>query len=237
METVTTPVHAIGPDQLAAVYETVAELFLYPEERDGDRIAEGLATLRGAPAAFAAPILAFLGERRAADLDEYLAVLELAPPCPLYLGAYIFDEPETCLGAGLSGRNGYMIEVAAAYRHFGFELGRNELADFLPAMAEFLAISLGHPERDRIGLRRRFVDTYFRPGLAPMRAALAQRESPYALLVAALEGAVEADRALHGDGPAWEPPRRAGRPPATVISYRKTESAAERPGDAVAAGG
>jgi nitrate reductase delta subunit len=237
MEMPITPLPAIGPDELAALYGTVAELLLYPEDRDGGRVAEGLAALRRAPAEFAAPIQAFLRERRAADLDEYLAILELAPPCPLYLGSYIFDEPETCLGAGLSGRNGYMIELAATYRHFGFEMGKNELADFLPAMAEFLAISLEHPERDGIGLRRRFLEKYFRPGLAPMRGKLAQRESPYALLLAALENAAEADRVLHADEPLWEPPKREGRPPATVISYRKQETAAERPGDARAAGG
>jgi nitrate reductase delta subunit len=186
-------------EQLAALYRLVAELFLYPEDRSADRTEAGRAALEQAPARLRQPIEAFLKESRAVDPDEYLAVLELSPPCPLYLGSYIFDEPKSCLGAGLSGRNGYMIELAGTYRHFGFELGSRELADFLPAMTEFLAISLEHHERDGIGLRRRFVESYYRPGLAPMREALAKYESPYGLLIAALEAAIEDDVALAAD--------------------------------------
>ena len=121
-------------------------------------------------------------------------------------------EPTSCRGAGTSGRNGYMIELAAVYRHYGFELGKGELADFVPALAEFLAISLEYKNRDLIGLRRHFVETYIRPGLKPMCKALAKYQSPYELLIQALDAAVAEDIVAGADQPIWTPPAGAGRP-------------------------
>jgi nitrate reductase delta subunit len=201
-------------------------LLLYPEDRNRKQIAANIAALADGPEAARSPLEVFLANPRSSDLDEYLSVLELSPPCPLYLGAYIFDEPSTCLGAGLSSRNGYVIEVAAVYRHFGFEHGGNELADFLPLMTEFLAASLERLERDGIGIRRRFVEHYVLPGLKPLRERLVQYDSPYAGLVAALEVAIEQDRALQASDPIWVPPARVGRPPATVMSFRGRQSSA-----------
>ena len=155
-------------ERLAALYRLASELLLSPDERRPKRISDDLRALKGAPDAMVDPISEFLATPSSNDTDEYLNVLELTPPCPLYLGTYIFDEPKSCLGTGFSGRNGYMIELAGAYRHFGFELGGGELADFIPAMTEFLAISLV-TDCDRIGLRPRFVERYVQPGLAPMR--------------------------------------------------------------------
>lgn len=211
---------------LAAFYRAVAEMLLYPEDRNNERIAADLAALADAPEEARNPLTSFLASPRASDLDEYLAVLELSPPCPLYLGSYIFDEPSSCLGAGLSSRNGYVIEVAAVYRHFGFENTGRELADFLPLMTEFLAASLERLERDGIGIRRRFVEHYFHPGLKPMRERLVQYDSPYAGLVAGLEIAIERDRTLQAADPIWVPPARVGRPPATVMSFRGRQPSA-----------
>ncbi len=179
--------------QLAASYRLVAELLLYPEERDPAAVEAGRAALADAPAAMREPIERFIRSERSEDVDEYLAVLELSPPCPLYLGAHIFEEPASCRGAACSGRNAYMLELAGVYRHFGFEIGGGELPDFLPAMTEFLALSLEHGERDRIGLRRRLLERYVHPGLAPMREALERYDTPYALLLAALQATVGRD--------------------------------------------
>lgn len=198
--------------ELPAAYRLIAELLLYPEDRDRAAIEAGLRRLAAAPPELKAPIGKFVATPRGEDLDEYLAVLELTPPCPLYLGAYIFEEPTSCRGAGISGRNGYMIELAAIYRHYGYELDKRELADFIPALAEFLAISLEQKERDGIGLRPRLLKTYVQPGLAPMRKALAKFESPYGLLIEALEAAVENDIAASADEPMWTPPARTDRP-------------------------
>ena len=203
--------------QLAALYRLTSELFLSPEHRRREEIDRQLASLKSAPAAMADPVREFLASPRSNDADEYVMVLELTPPCPLYLGDYMFDEPSSCRGAGFSGRNGYMIELAGAYRHFGFEIGGGELADYIPAMVEFLAISLDYRDRDQIGLRRRFVERYVRPGLTPMREKLGKYDSPYQLLVGALEAAVTEDIALHADAPVWVEPTRIGKPPTPPI--------------------
>lgn len=202
---------------LATAYRVIAESLLAPDFRDNQRIRVWMEVLAAAPRALLAPLEAFAASPRASDADEHLLILELTPPCPLYLGHYLFEEPQSCRGAGLSGRNGYMIEVAAVYRHFGFELGGGELADFLPAMCEFLAISLENRHLDGIGIRRRFVEAYLRPGLAPMRQALAKYDSPYGLLIEALEAAVEIDAALRAEDPIWKPPVRAGEPNVTPV--------------------
>jgi len=218
---------AVNEKQLVAAYQTIAELLLYPEDRDTDRIANCMAELGNAPTPLMEGLHEFLASSQSGDANEYVQVLELSPPCPLYLGSYMFDEPKSCLGAGLSGRNGYMMELAGAYRHFGFEIGEGELTDFVPAMAEFLAISLDNSGLDPIGLRRRFVESYVKPGLEPMRKALAKYDSPYGLVIGALEAAVDADIALHADGPMWKVPPRVGKPPTPpVISFGSNRTVA-----------
>lgn len=202
------------PDQtLAAAYRVIAELLLNPDSRDAERVDHESAALAAAPAAIRDPIASFLAAPAAADSVEYTQTLELTPPCPLYLGAYIFDEPKSCRGAGMSGRNGYMIEIAAVYNHFGVALGGGELADYLPAMVEFLALSLEAKDRDTIGLRRRFVEQQVLPGLPLLRAALEKYESPYLQLIDALQCVVENDALTMFAGPIWVPPPEDGRRP------------------------
>jgi nitrate reductase delta subunit len=164
-----------------------------------------LLALARASAAVREPIEKFFATPGADSIDEYTQTIELSPPCPLYLGAYLFDEPTSCRGAGTSGRNGYMIELVNVYRHFGLELDGVELPDFLPVMVEFCAFSLERRELDGIGLRRRFLEQQLRPGLAPLAARLAEYESPYALPVTALEALCAEDLVCH-PGTAWAPP-------------------------------
>lgn len=213
---------AIARQDLAAVYRLVANLLLYPEERDADVTEEGVRALTGAPSAIGDPLRSFLQSPASSDADEYLQVLELTPPCPLYLGHYLFEEPQSCRGAGFSGRNSYMIEIGGVYRHYGFELDRGELADFLPAMAEFLAISLENPQRDLIGLRRRFAETYVRPALAPMREALAKYSSPYGFVIEALEAAIAVDAEQSEGSPIWKPPATSRQPRVPPLITRST---------------
>lgn len=193
----------LGPTRLAAGYRLVAELLLYPEDRDWTATGAYGAALAGHSAATSL-LDAFLTSPRAHDLDEYLTLLELTPPCPLYLGHYLFEEPSSCRGAGVSGRNAYMLELAATYRHFGMEPSGKELADYVPLVAEFLALSLARPQLDGIGLRRRLLERHVAPALPEMRAALRKYESPYVKLVELLELLV-ADDIASSPGPAWEP--------------------------------
>jgi nitrate reductase delta subunit len=161
----------------------------------------------------------FLASPAAHNIEEYTQTLELTPPCPLYLGAHMYDEPSSCRGAGACGRNQYMIELGALYEHFGFSVEGRELPDFLPVMVEFLAVSLAHRDRDGIGLRRRFVEIYLQPGIPPLRKALQKYESVYDLLLEALELAVDEDQERLAEDPVWLAPEvleaipvRAGSP-------------------------
>ena len=197
-----TPMGSAGWD-LGAMYGLIAELLLNPSVRDARRVERQLAALPETPVRDC--IQRFLETPAAHNVEEYTQTLELTPPCPLYLGAHMYDEPNSCRGAGACGRNQYMIELGAIYEHFGFKLA-GELPDFLPVMVDFLAVSLEHPERDGIGLRRRFVETYLQPGLPHLRKALLKYESVYDLLLEALELAVDEDiERLSGD-PVWLAP-------------------------------
>lgn len=189
---------------IGAAYRVISELLLNPEFRDALRVAQELGPLTGS--ALVEPIERFLETPGAYDVGEYTQTLELAPPCPLYLGAYMYEEPSSCRGAGASGRNTFMIEIAAIYEHFGFTMGDSELPDFVPVVVEFLAVSLDHSERDGIGLRRRLVEKYVQPGLAPLRKALKKYESVYDLLIEALERAVNEDLERMADDPIWLAP-------------------------------
>jgi len=88
---------------LGAIYRVISELLLNPAFRDEDRVAENLARLGNSPVRDL--IERFLASPRAFDVDEYTQILELSPPCPLYLGAYIYEEPSSCRGAGPAARS------------------------------------------------------------------------------------------------------------------------------------
>ncbi len=220
--------------QLTAAYRLISELFLYPEDRDAARIEAAMAALAAAPEALRAPLDNFLAAPLAASAEEYVATLELAPAVSLYLGSHLYEEPQSCRGAGMSGRNGYMLEIGTIYRHFGVELAGGELADFVPVMIEFLGVSLERSDQDRIGLRRSFVETMLTTGLASLLSALRRHESPYAHLVDALGVALAEDIAQMAGGPKWQPPAAADRLPvaATVCgpaaaSHTASENGAE----------
>jgi len=187
------------------VYRLVGELLLHPDDRDEEEVVRLLERLPEAPACVRDPIEAFLAAPGAWSCDEYVQTLELSPPCPLYLGGYLFDEPTTCSGVGLSGRNGYMLELRAVYRHFGFEPSGRELPDYLPMVVDFLWVSDSHGARDRIGLRRRLVEQYVQPALEPLREALQKYDSPYAQLITALACVTAEDIRRMGHSAAWQP--------------------------------
>lgn len=197
----------MDPHTLVSCYRLVGELLLHPRDRDEGRVERLVESSAGAPGPVRELLCDFLSREEAWSEDEYVQTLELSPPCPLYLGAYLFDEPTSCRGAGTSGRNGYMIDLVNLYRHFGFDPAGGELPDYLPLMVDFLWISLSHADRDRIGLRRHYVERYLLPGLEPLKKALEKYESPYARVVAALRLALEHDPAFADDTPRWDPPR------------------------------
>ncbi len=192
--------------QLLAAYSVISELFLYPEERNAAVIEAGMAELAGAPAKLRAPLEAFLADAESQDPEEYVATLELAPPVPLYIGSYLFEEPNSCRGAGMSGRNGYMLELGNIYRHFGVEMAGGEMTDFVPIIVEFLGVSLERQHEDQIGLRRYFVETLLINGIESLLSALRKYESLYVNLVEALRVALTDDILQMAGGPKWQPP-------------------------------
>ena len=211
--------------QLTAAYRLISELFLYPEDRDPARIETEMAALAVAPEALREPLDDFLAAPLSGSAEEYVATLELAPAVPLYLGSHLYDEPQSCRGAGMSGRNAYMLELANIYRHFGVELAGGEMADFVPVMVEFLGVSLARGEQDQIGLRRYFVETMLTTGLASLLAALRRHESPYAHLVDALGVALAEDIAQMAGGPKWRPPADDDRLPVAATMSGVTAAA------------
>jgi nitrate reductase molybdenum cofactor assembly chaperone NarJ/NarW len=192
--------------QLTTAYRLISELFLYPEDRDPAKIAAAMAALKTVPTELKVPLKAFLASPLAGNAEEYVATLELAPVVSLYLGSHLYEEPQSCRGAGMSGRNGYMLELANIYRHFGVELAGGELADFVPVMVEFLGVSLERGDQDRIGLRRYFVETLLINGIESLLSALRKCESPYVHLVEALRVALAEDIVQMTGGAKWQPP-------------------------------
>ena len=211
--------------QLTAAYRLISELFLYPEDRDPARIEAALAALAAAPEALREPLDNFLAAPLAGSAEEYVATLELAPAVSLYIGSHLYEEPQSCRGAGMSGRNGYMLEIGNIYRHFGVELAGGEMADFVPVMVEFLSVSLERGDQDQIGLRRYFVETMLTAGLASLLSALRRHESPYAHLVDALGVALAEDIAQMAGGPKWRPPADDDRLPVAATMSGVTAAA------------
>jgi len=201
---------------LKAMYGLIAELMINPAARDKERVDSLLWALPQSPVRES--IEQFIASPASQDVQEYTATLELTPPCPLYLGAHMYDEPNSCRGAGACGRNQYMIELKAVYEHFGVSMDGGELPDFLPLMIEFAAVSLDHKDLDNIGLRRRFVGTYMQPGLPHLRKAMRKYESVYERLIEQLEIVIEEDLARSADDPAWVEPEAATTIPVSMGS-------------------
>lgn len=210
---------------LKAGYQLISELLLSPDERDADRVAT-LQTGLGAPLTSVSESIArFLGAAESDSHDEYLQTLELSPPCPLYLGSHIFDEPTTCNGIGSSGRNAYMLELIGLYQHFELDLTGKELPDFLPVVVDFLWISLEGKARDRIALRRWCLEHHVQPALGPLSESLTKYGSPYQYVIEALRETVEEDLRRMEETPAWKPPQESK---GTTVSLQVLEES-EKP--------
>lgn len=186
--------HAPTAETLARSYRLVADCFVNPERVDRDRLVRvGRETVAPAveaevDAGAAATLRSFLEGYESFTVDEYVETHELSPACPLYLGHYGFDQPETCREVAGADRNQYMIELNAIYGHYGFEIGE-ELPDYLPAMVEFWWLTL--PERDddlRADCQRKALAI-----LEPMRERFEDHGTPYRHLLSVLEALVRHD--------------------------------------------
>lgn len=190
--------HAPRDATLAQTYRLVAELFVNPEMTDRSTLA---ATARRdvLPAVAedvdddtASRLRAFLDEYESMPVEEFVVTHELSPTCPLYVGHYAFDEPETCREVADADRNQYMVELNAIYEHYGFKIN-DELPDFLPAMVDFCWLTLPDRGEDlRAEFQRKLLAL-----LPAMRERFENDGTPYRLLLEVVDRLIKID--LTGD--------------------------------------
>ena len=176
---------------LRDVYAALAELWSSPQDIDQEKadglISEALARRESIDEAGPTCLSRFL--QAPVPETDYVDLFELDPRCALYLGSHTFDEPTTCAGAATSDRNGYMLELGGIYKHFGMTLNGKELADYLPLMMEFLALSAESEDP----IRDKLIREYILPYLPPMRSKLEELKTPYLYLLDALERTLKFD--------------------------------------------
>lgn len=172
-------------------YAVLSDLWCSPADVDPADVrirAHGLLPdLERADPAAAAALKRYL--ESAVSEEEYVDLFELEPKCALYLGSHVFDEPTTCATASVSDRNGYMIEIAAIYRHLGLVPNGDELSDFLPMMLEFLALTRDADDP----VRTKLIAEYILPHLPPIRARLKELGTPYLHLLDVTEQVLRLD--------------------------------------------
>jgi nitrate reductase delta subunit len=173
------------------IYAALADLWCSPQDIDNEEarrvVGEEFARWESMDEEGAALLARFLEDPIAEE--DYVDLFELDPQCPLYLGSHSFDEPQTCPGAGMSDRNGYMLELLAIYRHLGLSPNAGELPDFLPLMVEFLALTADSED----SIREKLIEEYIIPYLPPMRSRLEELNTPYLYLLEALERVLRLD--------------------------------------------
>jgi nitrate reductase delta subunit len=174
-------------------YQLLAELLLYPEARQKDRIRQLGPRVEAAPDDVRKPLLELLANPAIHDCGAYLEELEMTRDRPLYLGFYLFDEPESCQSAGTCGRNGYMIELAGIYRHYGLELDGREMPDFLPLVLDFLALSADRQEGDEGALRQHLIGHYLQPAITAMHERFSEHGGPWLPAVDAVAALLRAE--------------------------------------------
>ena len=174
-------------------YQLLAELLLYPEERNQDLVQQLGPLVEAAPDEVRKPLLELLANPAIHDCGAYLEELEMTRNRPLYLGFYLFDEPESCQSAGTCGRNGYMIELSGIYRHYGLELDGRELPDFLPLALDFLALSADRREGDEGAVRTQLIERYLQPAVIAMHERFSEHGGPWLLAVDALAALLRAE--------------------------------------------
>jgi nitrate reductase delta subunit len=183
----------VDASTLIPCYQLLAELLLYPEERNKDLVRQLAPLVEAAPDPVRKPLLELLANPAIHDCGAYLEELEMSRNRPLYLGFYLFDEPESCQSAGTCGRNGYMIELSGIYRHYGLELDGRELPDFLPLALDFLALSADRREGDEGAVRTQLIERYLQPAVIAMHERFAEHGGPWLLAVDALAALLRAE--------------------------------------------
>lgn len=194
----------VTPEQRAVVHMSASLLLDYPEE---DRITERLDAVETALGSSAAPppraaaaIRSFLEAARAmgprALAEHYVETFDRRRRCCLYLTYYAVGDTRH--------RGAAILAFKEALAAAGWEMAREELPDYLPAVLELSARSGDEVAEALLSSHRE--------GIEVLRSALLDAGSPYAGLVEAVSmtlPAVDADtaeriRALVSAGPPTE---------------------------------
>lgn len=191
----------LSDEQRRVVHMAVSLLLTYPEaEGQAARLAAVEQSLASLPEAAAAPLAEFIrtsrerGERAMAE--HYVDVFDRRRRCSLYLTYYAVGDTRQ--------RGAALVAFKQAMAAVGYELERDELPDYLPAVLELSARS-----GDEIS---QALLTAHREGIEVLRAALAAVDSPYARLIDAVsmtmpamdEQTIERIQALVTAGPPTE---------------------------------
>jgi nitrate reductase delta subunit len=181
----------VGPELLREAYGCLAQLWCSPQDVDVAQLKHRARTLAGALAAADAEAAGLLARFLDCEVseEEYVSLFELDPCCSLYVGSHVFEEPKTCARAGLSDRNGYMIDLRGIYGHLGLAPRAKELPDYLPLMVEALSLSAGVHDP----IRTKLVEEYLLPHLPRIHARLRELAVPYVHLLEALERVLRLD--------------------------------------------
>lgn len=119
------------------VYKWLSALMCYPEQDLLDALPEFQAALNEWPELSAnqadlQALLDHLGSRSLRELQEdYVLVFDRTRQHALYIFEHVYGEDRD--------RGSAMVDLLEEYRRYGFELGDDELPDYLPALLEFFA--------------------------------------------------------------------------------------------------
>ena len=119
------------------VYKWLSALMCYPEQELLDALPEFQAALNEWPELSAnqadlQALLDHLGSRSLRELQEdYVLVFDRTRQHALYIFEHVYGEDRD--------RGSAMVDLLEEYRRYGFELGDDELPDYLPALLEFFA--------------------------------------------------------------------------------------------------
>lgn len=157
------------------MYDSVADLLEYPDERLSERLDACAASLEDAAATnLIAAFRAQVEQSGVARLQElYTSAFDMDADCALYVGHHLF---------GADARRGvFMACLAAEYRKAGIECAP-ELPDYLPAVLRYIERAPG----GTAGAREELVAAVVLPATRKLSETLDRRHHPYALVMHAL---------------------------------------------------
>lgn len=162
------------PAQMRAAHMILSVLLDYPEDKFADALTAAKEVAAGLPPEIVADLNEFLGWADTISLRDaqahYVETFDQQRRCALYLSYYVAGDTRL-RGSAILGFKEFLSAL-------GYELNRDELADYLPVILELSATS-GDP------LVWELLASH-REGIEVMRSALTSAQSPYAHLLDAL---------------------------------------------------